>query len=107
MATYRFVDLVLLLVSPTGSCEAWVEVMVGSGINGDQLGQYRKYIDEHQREMLRELVLLAPEPLPADVPLVQMRWQNIAGAVQSTARSNLLGASGHVVGSALVVHQLP
>jgi hypothetical protein len=79
---YRYIDLVLALSSEQRTCEVWIEVKVDSPINGHQLEQYRGYIDARQGERQRELVLLSPEHLNTEVPLTQIRWQDIADAIR-------------------------
>lgn len=85
LPSYRFVDLVLLLRSENESVEVWVEVKTGSGIHGDQLERYRAYIDGHNDEIARTLVLLAPEKLPTNVALVSIRWRDVADAIERSS----------------------
>jgi hypothetical protein len=83
------IDLLVQLEMGTGAHEVWIEAKVDAPESGQQLRNYRTFIDSH-RELPRHLVVLAKDVLPSTVPHTPLRWREISQAARELARDNLL-----------------
>lgn len=83
------IDLLLQLELGTGAREVWIEVKVNAPESGQQLRNYRTFIDTHA-ELGRDLVVLAKDVLRSSVPHTPLRWRDVSHAARELAANNLL-----------------
>jgi len=83
------IDLVLQMDTPAGAREVWIEVKVDAPESGQQLRNYRAFIDADV-SLRRDLVVLAKETLPSTVPHVALRWRDVVKAARDTVPNHVL-----------------
>jgi hypothetical protein len=78
----------LQIGTDAGPSEIWIEVKVDAPESGQQLRNYRSFIDSG--DIPRTLVVLAKDRLPTPIAHIPMRWRDLSRATRDIAPNHLL-----------------
>jgi len=79
------IDLVLQLRLPDRLMEVWVEVKVAAGESGNQIDNYRRFIESQPDGLRPQLVTLSRWPIRPDPDLTWLSWQAVRAQALTSA----------------------
>lgn len=79
------IDLVLQLRLPDRLMEVWIEVKVAAGESGNQIDNYRRFIESQPDGLRPQLVTLSRWPIRPDPDLTWLAWQAVRAQALTSA----------------------